>query len=163
METFRTLIGPDTGDATVAQLCVRAAILFLFGIALHPHRRATDLLADHAARHHRGDHHRLEHQPGHDRQGAVLPGLAATLVVVMLHRLLAMATMRWSPLAWLMKGSPVVLVRDGVADEAAMSRHAISRADLVEGLRMEQVERVEDVRLATLEAGGKISVVPKKT
>jgi hypothetical protein len=33
METFRTLIGPDTGDTTVAQLCVRAAILFLFGIA----------------------------------------------------------------------------------------------------------------------------------
>jgi uncharacterized membrane protein YcaP (DUF421 family) len=36
------------------------------------------------------------------------------------------------------------------------------QADLVEGLRMEQVERVEDVRLATLEAGGKISVVPAK-
>jgi hypothetical protein len=32
METFRTLIGPDTGDATVLQLCFRAAILFAFGI-----------------------------------------------------------------------------------------------------------------------------------
>ena len=43
-----------------------------------------------------------------------------------------------------------------------MRRHAIGQADLIEGLRMEQVERIEDVRLATLEAGGKISVVPAK-
>jgi uncharacterized membrane protein YcaP (DUF421 family) len=163
METFRTLIGPDTGDTTVAQLCVRAAILFLFGIACiriagrRTFSQITPLdiivaiiIGSNISRTMTG-------------KAPFFPGLAATLVVVMLHRLLAMATIRWSPLAWLMKGSPIVLVRDGVADERAMSRHAISRADLVEGLRMEQVARVEEVRLATLEAGGKISVVPKKT
>ncbi|HWU14311.1 MAG TPA: YetF domain-containing protein [Caulobacter sp.] len=89
------------------------------------------------------------------------PGLAATLVVVVLHRLLAMATLHWTPLSRLMKGAPVTLVRDGVADEAALRRHAIARADLAEGLRMEQVDRIETVKLATLEAGGKISVVPR--
>jgi len=74
---------------------------------------------------------------------------------------LATATLCWSPLARLLKGAPVTLVRDGVADEAAMRRHAIGRADLAEGLRMEQIDGVETVGLATLEAGGKISVVPR--
>lgn len=33
MEVLRTLIGPDNGDASAAQLCARAGILFVFGIA----------------------------------------------------------------------------------------------------------------------------------
>jgi hypothetical protein len=32
MELLRLLIGPDDGDATAAQLCVRAAIVLAFGI-----------------------------------------------------------------------------------------------------------------------------------
>jgi uncharacterized membrane protein YcaP (DUF421 family) len=161
MESFRALIGPDTGDATIGQLCVRAAILFLFGVACiriagrRTFSQITPLdivvaiiIGSNISRAMTG-------------KAPFFPGLAATLVVVGLHRLMAVATLRWSPLARLMKGSPIILVRDGVADPAAMRRHAISRADLVEGLRMEQVDRVEDVRLATLEAGGKISVVPK--
>jgi uncharacterized membrane protein YcaP (DUF421 family) len=160
METFRTLIGPDNGDATVAQMCARAVILFLFGIlCLRIAGRRTfsqitplDIIValvvgSNISRAMTG-------------KAPFFPGLAATLVVVVLHRLLAVATLYWGPLAWLMKSEPVVLVRDGVADQAAMRRHAIGQTDLLEGLRMEQVERVEDVRLAMLEAGGKISVVP---
>jgi uncharacterized membrane protein YcaP (DUF421 family) len=163
METFRILIGPDTGDATVAQLCVRAAVLFLFGIlCIHIAGRRTFsqiapldivvaiIIGSNISRAMTG-------------KAPFFPGLAATLVIVVLHRLLAMATLRWSLLAWLMKGAPVVLVRDGVADQVTMRRHAIGQADLAEGLRMEQVDHVEDVSLATLEAGGKISVVPKRT
>ncbi|USQ95251.1 YetF domain-containing protein [Caulobacter sp. RL271] len=63
----------------------------------------------------------------------------------------------------MLKSAPAILVRDGVVDEAALRRHAISQADLAEGLRMEQIERIEEVRLATLEAGGKISVVPSRS
>lgn len=161
METFRALIGPDNGDATVAQLCARAVILFLFGvfcIRIAGRRTFSSItpldiivaliIGSNISRAMTG-------------KAPFFPGLAATLVVVVLHRLLAMATLRWSPLARLMKGAPVILVRDGVADEAAMRRHAIGRADLAEGLRMEQVDGIEAVGLATLEAGGKISVVPR--
>ena len=163
MEIFRALIGPDTGDATVAQLCFRAAILFAFGVLCiriagrRTFSQITPLdiivaliIGSNISRAMTG-------------KAPFFGGLAATLVVVVLHRLLAMATLHWNPLAGLMKGAPVVLVRDGVADQAAMRRHAIGQADLIEGLRMEQVERVEDVRLATLEAGGKISVVPARS
>ena len=79
-------------------------------------------------------------------------------MVVVLHRLLAMAALRWTWLARWIKAEPVVLVRDGVVDERAMARHGLDRADLEEGLRMEQVAEPKDVRLATLEGGGKISV-----
>ncbi len=160
MDTFRTLIGPDTGDATVAQLCVRAVLLFAFGvlcIRIAGRRTFSSItpldivvalvVGSNISRAMTG-------------KAPFFGGLAATLVVVVLHRLLAMATLHWSPLARLLKSAPVVLVRDGVADPAALRRHEIGQADLAEGLRMEQVDRIEDVRLATLEAGGKISVIP---
>jgi uncharacterized membrane protein YcaP (DUF421 family) len=90
-----------------------------------------------------------------------LPAIAATLTLVVLHRLLAMATLRWNLLSRILKSTPAVLVRDGVVDEKALIRHGLSRADLLEGLRLEQVEKPQDVRLATLEGAGRISVVPK--
>lgn len=162
MEMFRILIGPDTGEATIAQLCVRAVVLFAFGvlcIRIAGRRTFSSItpldiivaiiIGSNLSRAMTG-------------KAPFFGGLAATLVVVVLHRLLAMATLRWSALAKLLKGGPVVLVRDGVVDGAAMRRHQIGPADLAEGLRMEQAARVEDVALATLEAGGKISVVPVK-
>ena len=42
-----------------------------------------------------------------------------------------------------------------------MFRHGISDADLMEGLRQEQVDSVDDVERATLENSGRISVVPR--
>ncbi|HJV40535.1 DUF421 domain-containing protein [Caulobacter sp.] len=162
METLRILIGPDTGDATVAQLCARAVILFLFGVVCiriagrRTFSQITPLdiivaiiVGSNLSRAMTG-------------KAPFFGGLAATLVVVVLHRLIAMATLRWSALTQLFKGAPVRLVQDGIVDRPAMRRHAISQADLEEGLRMEQVEAIEDVRLATLEAGGKISVVRRR-
>jgi len=129
---------------------------------LHSHRRAADLLEPHAARHFRGDRGGVEHQPRDDRQGAVrADALAATLLLVVLHRLLAMATVHSNLLARFIKGRPVELVRDGKIDRAALHSNHLSEDDLIEGLRMEQTPRVEDVALATFERGGKISVVPK--
>jgi uncharacterized membrane protein YcaP (DUF421 family) len=161
METLRALIGPDNGDASVLQLCVRAVLLFAFGIVcirIGGRRTFSQIapldivvaliIGSNLSRAMTG-------------KAPFFPGLAATLVVVVLHRLLAMATLRWNRLARWIKSDPVVLVRDGVADRQALARHAIGPADLAEGLRMERIERVEDARLATLEAGGKISVVPK--
>jgi uncharacterized membrane protein YcaP (DUF421 family) len=80
-------------------------------------------------------------------------------LLVALHRLFAMLTIRWTWLAKLMKAEPVVLVRDGRSDRKAMLRHGIGEQDLLESLRLEQAEHLKDVRLATLENSGKISVV----
>ena len=161
MEFIRALIGPDTGDASPAQLCARAVILFVFGIVClriagrRTFSQASPLdivvaivVGSNLSRAMTG-------------KAPFFGGLAATLVIVVLHRLLAMATLRWSTVARWIKCEPVVLLRDGVADRAAMARHGISEADLAEGLRMEQIEHQRDAHLAVLEGGGKISVVPK--
>ncbi|MBO9558293.1 MAG: DUF421 domain-containing protein [Caulobacter sp.] len=158
---LRLLVGPDNGDATAAQLCVRAAMLFAFGlICIRIAGRRTfsqmtplDIIVavvvgSNISRMMTG-------------KAPFLGGIAATLVLVVLHRLVAMATLKWSWLARAVKYAPAILIRDGVVDRGALRRHGISDADLAEGLRMEQVDRTEDVRLATLEGGGKISVVPK--
>jgi uncharacterized membrane protein YcaP (DUF421 family) len=159
MEMLRTLIGPDNGDANAAQLCARAAILFFLGIAYiriagrrtFSHATTLDIVVALVV--------------GSNLSRAMTgkapfwPALAATLLLVVLHRAFALLTLRWGWLARLMKGQPVVLVRDGVEDRQAMRRHEIGEDDLLEGLRLEQVERPEEARLATLENNGRISVV----
>ena len=81
---------------------------------------------------------------------------------MLLHRLLAYATLRRNPISSLLKSEPTVLVRDGVVDAHALAREGISHDDLLEELRLKQVGQVEDARLATLERSGKISVISRK-
>jgi uncharacterized membrane protein YcaP (DUF421 family) len=162
MDIFRILIGPDNGDDSALQLCVRAAIVFAIGVAYiriagrRTFSRASPLdimvaivVGSNLSRIMTG-------------KAPFWPALAATLLLVVLHRALAMAALRWNVLASLVKAGPTTLVRDGVADETAMRRHGVSHDDLLEGLRMEQAETIDQVRLATLEAGGKISVIRKR-
>jgi len=161
MELLHRLIGPEDGSAEWWQLSIRAALLFLAGVVYlriagrRTFSQATPLdivvaiiVGSNLSRAMTG-------------KAPFLPALAATFVLVVLHRLFAMLTLRWSWLASLMKSRPEVLIRDGQVDDRALARHGLSREDLFEGLRLEQVETPQDVRLATLEGGGRISVVPR--
>jgi uncharacterized membrane protein YcaP (DUF421 family) len=161
MEWLQALFGPDNGDASPLQLSIRAVILFVFGILCiriagrRTFSQATPLdiivaivVGSNISRAMTG-------------KAPFLASLCATLVLVVLHRLVVMACLRWNLLASWVKARPTVLVRDGVSDTRAMKLHGISEADLLEGLRLERTEHVEEVKLATLEGGGKISVVPK--
>lgn len=163
MDLLRDLIGPDNGDANTFQLCVRAALLFVIGIAYvriagrRTFSQAAPLdivvaliVGSNLSRAMTG-------------KAPFWPALAATLLLVLLHRLFAMLTLRWGWLARIMKCEPVVLVRDGVKDLEAMRRHGIGEVDLDESLRLEQVLDARDVRQATLENNGRISVAPKRT
>jgi uncharacterized membrane protein YcaP (DUF421 family) len=162
MEIVSTLIGPDEGRRTALQLSVRALFLLAFGVLCvrvagrKTFARASPLdiivaliLGSNLSRMMIG-------------QVQFWPSVAATLTLVVASRLLELATLHWGPLASLLKGRPVVLVRDGIMDPKAMHRHGISEGDLAEGMRLEQREKLQDVRLATLEGGGKISIVPRE-
>lgn len=161
MSWFRTLIGPDQG-ADAQQLCVRAVLLFAFGIiCIRIAGRRTFaqyspldiivalIVGSNVSRVMTG-------------KADVWPALSATLVLVILHRLLAMATMRWGVLAWLVKARPVQLIRDGEIDPQALRRANLSEEDLHAAIRMEQAEQPSDVKLAMLEGSGKVSVVHRK-
>jgi len=160
MDPLRALIGPDDGQATWEQLCCRAVLLFLFGVICvrfagrRTFSQATPLdivvaliVGSNISRMMTG-------------KAAVIPGMSATLELVLLHRALAMSTLRWNTLAKWLKLTPAVLIRDGEVDERALRKHGLSMDDLLEGLRLEQMEGPEKVRLATLEGGGRISVLP---
>ena len=160
MEALRTLIGPDEA-AQPWQICVRAVVVVVFGVLClrlagrRTFSQATPLdifiaivVGSNLSRIMTG-------------KASFFGGLGATLILVILHRTLAMATRRWNLLARVLKSTPVALVRDGTPDRDAMDRHAIGLADLEEGLRLEQVRSCEEVELATLEPSGKISVVKR--
>jgi len=162
MELLHAIIGSEEGDAAWWQLSIRAVLLLFFGILLiriagrRTFSQATPLdivvaliIGSNLSRAMTG-------------KAPFLPALAATLVLALLHRAVAMATLRWNWFAAFTKGKATVLVRDGQVDRKALMRHGLSEADLEEGLRLEQADQPADVKLAVLEGGGRISVIPKK-
>jgi uncharacterized membrane protein YcaP (DUF421 family) len=162
VDALRTIIGPDTGGATAIQLCARAVLLFVFGVVcIRIAGRRTfsqysplDIIVaivvgSNISRIMTG-------------KASFFTGLAATFALVLLHRLVAMVSMRWTALGRLIKGRPAELIRDGRIDEAALRRHLLTRDDLMEGLRLQKIADPAKVQVATLEGGGKISVVERK-
>ncbi|MBO9711735.1 YetF domain-containing protein [Sphingomonas sp.] len=160
MEWFRQLIGPDDGASTV-QLCVRVLPLLAFGILCvriagrrtFAHYSPLDIVValivgSNISRVMMG-------------RSPFFQGLAITLALVVLHRLLAYASMRWGWLAVLVKSRPIRVIADGVVDARAMRRANLSEEDLLEAIRSEQLADPADVEAATLEGSGKLSVVPK--
>jgi uncharacterized membrane protein YcaP (DUF421 family) len=161
MEKFRLLIGPDEG-ANLQQLCVRAIILFAFGVLCvriagrrtFAHYSPLDIVValivgSNISRVMTG-------------KAAFFPVLAATLVLVVLHRVLALGAMRWGWLSWLVKARPIRVVTNGKIDRQALRRANLCESDLNEAIRMEQFDGPGEVAIATMEGGGKLSVVPKR-
>lgn len=92
----------------------------------------------------------------------VLPVFASTAALLALHWLMAIAARHNRPFATLVKGKALVLVRDGVIDEAAMDKEEIGRRDLDMALRDAGLEDIEDVHRAVLERDGGISILTKE-
>jgi uncharacterized membrane protein YcaP (DUF421 family) len=91
------------------------------------------------------------------------PTLGVSALLVGLHHVVATIALRSHRFSQLVKGNPIVLVRDGVPDRNAMQRAKITADDLDENLRLNgSVEGTGDVGEARLERNGTISVVKAK-
>ena len=89
-----------------------------------------------------------------------IPTVVASTVLVVLHRLIAVATATMPTLERFLKGSDMVLYRGGIFDVTAMRRAGISRADLEEAVRTKaQRLRLSDVLEIHLESSGDLGVV----
>jgi len=89
-----------------------------------------------------------------------LPTIAGAIVLVALHRVVAMVTAAVPALERLVKGRHRVLYRGGVFDLRAMHRAGISRADLEEAVRSRARRlRMSDVLEIHLESSGDLTVV----
>jgi len=158
------MIGPDgqPNDLTILQLCLRAFIIFVLGLAMV---RV-------------GDRRSLSEKTGFDTlflvlMGAILArainGSAAFLTTIgcaiflmLVHRAFAFIACRSHAFGKLIKGNEVVLVSDGQIDWKAMKRHLVSKHDLEEDLRLSaQTEKISEIRAARLERSGDISFIKK--
>jgi uncharacterized membrane protein YcaP (DUF421 family) len=68
---------------------------------------------------------------------------------------------RAPPLRRVIEGDPIVLVENGQPIERNLRRERLTLEELAESARLQQVENLEDVRLAVLETNGNISVIPR--
>ena len=92
-----------------------------------------------------------------------LPTIAAGVILVGMHWLIAAIAYSSDWFGMLVKGSPVLLIKDGDVQEKGLRRTSVSAKDLEEALRIEShVTEPEHVQLAYLERNGGISVIPRK-
>jgi uncharacterized membrane protein YcaP (DUF421 family) len=102
-------------------------------------------------------------------QGALLGGdesvlgtviVAATLIGT--NYLIAFGTARSKKLCALVEGESVVLAKDGKLLHSSLRANNVPPSDVQEAVRAANLETLEEVRVATLEASGEITIVPKR-
>ncbi len=163
MNSIYAAIGHGTPmDIAWWQMCVRAVIVFVFGIALlrlagrraFGRQSAIDIL--------------LTVLIGANLSRALTGGspffatLAASAALVLLYWISIQITQHSHAVGYVLKGEHTILVRDGHVDGAALRRVGVSEQDLHEAVRSEGAEALRDVKLATLERSGHVSVVKRK-
>jgi uncharacterized membrane protein YcaP (DUF421 family) len=91
--------------------------------------------------------------------------VTGTLIVMSTITLLSVAvgwvSFRSGRVRLVTEGEPLVLVQDGRLIERNLRRERLTRGDLEEEARQQQVESLGDIRWAILETDGTISVIPK--
>jgi len=91
----------------------------------------------------------------------LLQTITAAGALIATHWILASIALRFSKFGPLIKGDPVLLIKDGEIQKDEMKRSHISRHDLEEALRLAvNHEDPKKVKSAYLERNGKISVIP---
>ena len=89
------------------------------------------------------------------------PTLVSGAVFVGMHAILALLAFHTTWFGTVVKGEPVLLVRDGQIHWPGMRRASLSLQDLAEALRLEGLPPDPSmIKLAFLERNGEISVIP---
>jgi uncharacterized membrane protein YcaP (DUF421 family) len=90
-----------------------------------------------------------------------LPTLAAATFLVALHWLLGVMAYHIDWFGPIVKGNPVLLIKDGSIQWQRMREASMTRQDLEESLRLNgSMTDPSKVRLSYLERNGDISVIP---
>lgn len=89
----------------------------------------------------------------------LVQGLLVIAVIAGWHAVNSYLSYRSQRFDRLTGGSPAVLVRNGTMDRDAMRRERINDEELWVMLRLQQIEDLKDVKEATLEPDGQLSVI----
>ena len=161
METLQAIFGQQH-DLSFGQECARAVLIFVFGL----------LLVRLAGRRVFGKWAALDIvvsiivgsslSRALTGSAPLLGTLAASVIFVALHGLLANAAARWQKMARVLEGRSIDLARDGRIDQAMRRRHSVSLTDFDEALRRAGVADMSKVQQVTLEPSGRITVIEKR-
>ncbi len=166
LETIQAMselvFGSDTETITLPQAASRAVLIFVYGVVIfrlaysRMFSQSTDfdivvaiLIGSALSRTLTGN-------------AKLLPTLAATTTLVVLHALLARLAWHWRKVGWLTKGVEVRLIDAGQIDWRAMRRTAITLNDLLEAARAKGIEDLSHIEAAILERNGRINVILKQ-
>lgn len=160
MDSLDFLIGSDPQTITWWQMCIRATIIFFYLLflvrfgSIRAFGRSTSfdivlaiLLGSTISRALTGN-------------SKLIPTLAASAVLVFLHRALAVWAFYSEKIGHLVKGKEIPLAKGGSFDRKAMKKASITRHDILEALRTSKGKTDSDiVKDAYLERSGKISLI----
>lgn len=160
---MESLLGA-THNVNAAQECLRALIIFLYGLIMlrlsgrrtFARMSALDFIITIVV-----GSVLAQAMTGSVPMGPAVVGVA---VLIFLHALLSFAVARSDTVSRLIEGEPVALARDGVLDEKARLACKISRSDLAETLRQKGLDGLKDLprtKALQLEPSGKISVLKR--
>jgi uncharacterized membrane protein YcaP (DUF421 family) len=91
-----------------------------------------------------------------------LPTMGAGIVIVSLHRLIALIGTWYPTFDKIINGTERILVNDSFKNEQQMKSSLITDKDLVEAIRKKiGSEDLEQVQRAILERNGEITIIPK--
>lgn len=86
-------------------------------------------------------------------------GLVAITVIAVWHYANSYLSFRSRRIDELLGGKPSVLVRDGQIEREAMAKEQVNEEELWALLRLQQIDKLEEVKAATLEPDGQLSVI----
>jgi len=86
-------------------------------------------------------------------------GIVAALVLFLANFILKRLMFSSRSFETFMEDEPVILIRDGIADQTALNRVKITQDELEEAIREHGIEDIKHVKLSVLEVDGNISVV----
>ncbi len=89
----------------------------------------------------------------------LIQGLLPIAVVAVLHYANSLLSFRSPTFERLTGGSPTVLVQNGKPDRQAMASERVSEDELKSMLREQEIDRIDEIKQATLETTGKLSIL----
>ena len=95
-------------------------------------------------------------------QISLLNCVAASGTLLLVHWILGAVAARFGRFGAWIKGRRRILIEDGKVDFDAMVKSHFGKEDLAEALRTHGLISPEEVRVASLERSGKVSVVPEE-
>jgi len=86
--------------------------------------------------------------------------ILATLILILLHRLIAWAGFRSKKIGAILKGEKLLLIKDGKKQEKNLSRSNITEEDILAALRRDiHITSLDKIKEVYLERSGQISIV----